>query len=38
MKTYVDVVAKCGFHGGVKESLFSFVTIVMLRRMMINDE
>jgi hypothetical protein len=38
MKIYADVVGACGFHGGVKENLFSFVTIAMLRRMMNNDE
>jgi lactam utilization protein B len=38
MKTFADVVGACGFHGGVKENLFSIVTIAMLRRMRTNDE
>jgi len=38
MKTFADVVGACGFHGGVKENLFSFVTIAMSRRMRTNDE
>ena len=29
MKTFADVVGACGFHGGVKENLFSIVTIAM---------